>query len=183
MPKQTTWIILAIIVLALSVGGYLYFSQQEPSNTNVTDLIDNIDENSNAAVAASANNNTELNTADWLKYENSEFAFRLRFPEDWKGFTVETYRSKSAISNEPLDYSFVSFVHPSHTSEEGLPGKVSFTLYYFDKAEDQIPIGIKTLEEKGNTKYGWSRGTGAAPGNLHDLAQEIDSIIATFETF
>jgi len=92
MSKITAWIVLIIIVLILLIGGYFLFFQEEETNTNIA-TNENVNAISNTNTTSNTNSttntdtvvnmNTEIDTSDWLTYENEEYEFSIIFPNNW----------------------------------------------------------------------------------------------------
>ena len=136
-PKEqkihpVAWTILVVGIALLAVGAY-YFLTQEDVNTNNANIVavtktavgDNI--NTAANTNEVTNMNTEVDTSDWLTYENEEYGYAFKYPRDWE--IIET--SYATIGFRPI--SFVA------TDEEWSavyltlydnPGNLSISTYY-----------------------------------------------------
>lgn len=197
--KSTIWIIILVVVLIVAGGAYFFLAQDDGTNTNSTNnanagvnSVGNANENTNAAANANANqatnenfnavtNTNAITQTNELVYVNSQFGFTLEFPTDWTGYTVETYVN-SDQSGQPQVYSTVAFEHPRHESSDNQPGKVGFSIFVFENPDTPVPSGITLLSGASSSRFGWTRGNAALPGDLYQLDQEIDGIIASFKT-
>jgi len=103
-PKEqkihpVAWTILVVGIALLAVGAY-YFLTQEDVNTNNANIVavtktavgDNI--NTAANTNEVTNMNTEVDTSDWLTYENEEYGYAFKYPSDMK---VDDYRDYGEI--------------------------------------------------------------------------------------
>ena len=85
-PSPALWIILAV-VLAFIVVAFIYYGGFFNSNTNSNAGTNQIVNTANINIAANEKINTptktNIDTSDWLTYENEEYEFSFMYPSDW----------------------------------------------------------------------------------------------------
>ena len=74
-----------IITLGLMVMAFCLLFQPEEAVAPVinADTAVNSNTNTNAVVNSNANTNTDTDTSDWLEYNNEEYGYSVKVPEDW----------------------------------------------------------------------------------------------------
>lgn len=103
--NPTMWIILIIVIILLGIGAYFLFTQDSITNTNNVNTPVNTNTDINENVNTGTNNNTtntNVNTSGWEIYENTEYGFRVQYPENWS-------LTESAVDREEFKYQSFGF--------------------------------------------------------------------------
>ena len=76
-------------------------NQETEINENINETADqNINVNINEAEDLSDEVSIEVDTSDWLTYENEVYGFSLRYPEDWLVMSEYDYENKKPILDD-----------------------------------------------------------------------------------
>lgn len=108
------------------------------------------------------------------QFSDTEYGFRLSFPPSWHG--VRTLRVKTA------DYDYVAFTHPFLVGQDGREGKLEFSVFVMDRAQEQPPSGAVELSERDSRRYAWILSPTAIPPSLQAAASDLPGILSTFTT-
>lgn len=162
------------IIIAL-VLGYVAFVKpklgepvQAPEvNNNATDTTTTPDDTS-IQIPAPDDDNSEIDTSDWLTYKNEKYGYKIKYPKDWR-IATEYIRTIADISSDPKNTStendFIVLTKLSLTEEKE----------FLEFAEKERGIAFSPY-----FNFGLGKTITILPvyGNKEDLYKEInDSII------
>lgn len=115
MSKVTIIVTSVLIAAIILVGGYfLFFQEKNDTNANNANTVSATNQNvntTNANLAANANansvSNTNIDTSDWLTYEDEEYGFSFTHPSDWDCNTSADQEPETYVADRIIacDYS------------------------------------------------------------------------------
>ncbi|MFA5135396.1 MAG: hypothetical protein WC505_06460 [Patescibacteria group bacterium] len=130
--SKTTLIVSVLIAAIILAGGYFLFFQDNEGNTNTTNIVatnENVNTATNINTDANSNENTntatlsDIDTSDWLTYENEEHGYSIKIPSEW---TVEDV--------ELID-------------NPNLSGDAKFVRFSSENNDRELELGIKKVDD------------------------------------
>ena len=173
--SKETWQNLQVGVVLLGIKNGLYYGVEPSSGAAPDDLKDRWDEIGSIYKTFKFINQENIN--NWDVYRNEEYGFELKFPPAWKGVKPEIVKM--------IDHVSILFDCPQIISNKGNKGEVGFFIVIYNNEEvwDGLQFKYKLLGKRDGLIYGFNPGNGAAPDDLEDRWNEIDSISKTFKFY
>jgi uncharacterized lipoprotein YajG len=144
------------------------------SNANATVDTNTTNDNANVVVANSNGNTnadqvSEVDTSDWLTYENEEYGFTVQYPSDW--FYFNKIDGDEAVYDVTLDKSHIRFT--SNKNKISANEFVDITITVSESVDD-----IYNLQyvKHNNKYYIFDAGTWATDESLDILNKMLESI-------
>ena len=175
MCKKSIPIIIGLsVVVAMLVLGYATFVKlelgepiQEPEVNNNTADTTLTPDNISTPIPAPDDDNSEIDTSNWLTYRNEKYGYEIKYPDDWR-IATEYMRTIEDISSDPKNTStendFIVITKLSLTEEKE----------FLEFAEKERGIALSPY-----FNFGLGKTITMLPvyGNKEDLYKEINDSI------